>query len=105
MKVWVRGKFHLQEGSPGLPDQETLDGFDVREYPFEGASEVSLRKNPDKTSLEFYIYASDFDDAIERAGHAADEEYYSTAKAMAAYDPECHEGKKLFKVSVEEANL
>lgn len=38
MKVWVKAKFHIRESPPGLQDVEVFDGFEVRDYPFEGAT-------------------------------------------------------------------
>ncbi len=53
-------------------------------------------------TLEVYLYAGDEDHALELAGHGADVEFRSVALARAGYDPEFHEGRRLFRILVEE---
>jgi len=52
--------------------------------------------------LDFCIFARDADQALEAAGNGAEKEFESAGHAARERDPECHAGKKLFRVRVEE---
>ena len=52
--------------------------------------------------MEIFIYANDEDNALEVAGNGADLEFESPAHAAREFDPEVHDGKKLFRILVEE---
>ncbi len=46
--------------------------------------------------VDVYLWARDADHAIELAGHGDSEEFESEAAAKEAYDPETHQGWRLF---------
>jgi hypothetical protein len=52
--------------------------------------------------LDFCMFAIDEDNALEVAGNGCGDEFESQAHAARGFDPECHEGKKLFRVTVQE---
>lgn len=52
--------------------------------------------------MEIFIYACSEDHALELAGHGADEEFESPADAARGRDPDFHEGRKLYRILVEE---
>lgn len=53
--------------------------------------------------MEFFIYATDEDHAIELAGNSADLEFGSLAKAIAGFDPDVHELRNIYRIEVERA--
>lgn len=55
--------------------------------------------------VEFYIFARDEDNALEMAGNSADYEYQTLDEAISARDPDFHDGKKIYRILVEEAKL
>jgi hypothetical protein len=51
------------------------------------------------------MYALDPDHALELAGNGADTEFESPRDAAFRYDPEVHQGRKLFRILVEEVKV
>jgi hypothetical protein len=56
---------------------------------------------PTDTGQVLYVWATDSDNALEILGNSADTEYVDVDKARRGYDPDFHDMKKLYKVSVE----
>lgn len=52
--------------------------------------------------LDFCVFAIDEDNALEIAGNGCGDEFESPGHAARGFDPECHAGKKLFRVTVKE---
>lgn len=52
--------------------------------------------------LDFFIWANDADDALERSGAGASKEFQTVDDGARGFDPEMHVGKGLFQVKVEQ---
>lgn len=53
--------------------------------------------------MEFFIYATDEDHALELAGNGAEREFDTMTKANLGYDVDVHELRNIYRVVVEPA--
>lgn len=52
--------------------------------------------------LDVFVYASDWDQALEIAGNGADVEFESVEHALRELDPEVHAGRNIYRIRVDE---
>ena len=55
--------------------------------------------------MMFYIYATSEDHALELSGNGADDEFASILDALDGFQPDYHEGREIYAVTVEKVVL